>query len=167
MNYGNKIRMLREVLELSQEELAYKLSINDRTVSYWENDQRSISKKHLILLIRELGVNPFWIMWDSSKFANKNIAYIENFIRTEMPKEFTLISPEHMKSYYPDSEGNVELFYSGSIIIFDSLDDFIYDENEFREKATELINDIELLIPHVETLKDKMDKLKTLLRQKI
>jgi len=167
MNYGNKISLLREVLELSQEELAYKLSINNRTISYWENNQREISKKHLILLIKELGVNPFWIMWDSSKFANKNISSIEDLIRKELPEEFNYKVSGFMKPYYPDADGYIEVFYNGSILTKDLLDDFVYDENEFREKAKELINDIELLIPSVETLKDKMDKLKTLLAQKI
>lgn len=167
MKYGERIRTLREVLELSQEELANKLSINPRTVSYWENNQREISKDHLVLLINDLGVNPFWLMWDCSKFANKNIDFIENFLRLEITSFFMNKKIVDTKHFHPDRHGNVEVFYSGQIEFFDLLDDFVYDENDFIEEAGKLISEIDDLLPHVETLKTKISQLKKLFDQRL
>lgn len=165
--YGMKLDFLRQILEITQEELAKKISVNYRTVSYWENEQRPITRKGLISLIKNLGVNPFWIMWDSSKFANINLAYIKSFIKKEIPEEFRNLPSEVLSSYYPDKEGNIDIFYSGSMSCIDTLNDYKYDENILKEKALRLINEIEEIIPYVNKLEDKMKELKILLDQKI
>lgn len=132
--YGDKLKFLRDVLEISQEELADKISVNTRTISYWEKEQRPITKKGLLTLIKELGVNPFWIMWDSSKFANRNLTYIESFIKEELPEEFRNKPAEIITSLYPNKNGEVEMFYLGNIFVKDSLNDFIYDEDDLKKQ---------------------------------
>lgn len=48
--YKNTIRIIREELMLTQQELADKLKVSRQTVSAWEHNRQVISDNHLLAL---------------------------------------------------------------------------------------------------------------------
>jgi transcriptional regulator with XRE-family HTH domain len=60
---GETIRMLRELKEWTQEELAEHSGINSKNISMLENDRIDIGKKRAIQLANAFGVHPAIIMF--------------------------------------------------------------------------------------------------------
>jgi transcriptional regulator with XRE-family HTH domain len=60
---GEAIRMLRELKNWTQEELAKKSGIDAKNISLLENDRIEIGKKRAVQLARAFGVHPAIIMF--------------------------------------------------------------------------------------------------------
>ena len=50
LNMGQKLKMFREINNLSQEELGQKLNVSDKTISAWETSERDISLPNAIII---------------------------------------------------------------------------------------------------------------------
>lgn len=84
--YGTKIRMLRELRGLSQENIAAQLGIAQNTYSKIENNQTKLSTEMLEKIATELGVSPADIMSHEPTVVNfapnqgtQGIGHIEHF----------------------------------------------------------------------------------------
>jgi len=60
---GETIRMLRELKEWTQEQLAEKSGINAKNISMLENDRVDIGKKRAVQLANAFGIHPAIIMF--------------------------------------------------------------------------------------------------------
>lgn len=54
---GNRIKRLRQILDLSQEEFANKIGANQRYLSYWELGKRNISIEYLMKIHTEFNIS--------------------------------------------------------------------------------------------------------------
>jgi transcriptional regulator with XRE-family HTH domain len=84
--YGIKIRMVRELRGLSQENVAQRLGIAQNTYSGYENNQIKISAEMLQKVAEVLDVSPMDLMSQQPAIINlqsnhgtQGIAHIENF----------------------------------------------------------------------------------------
>ncbi len=91
--YGVKIRMVRELRGLSQENVAMRLGIAQNTYSGYENNQIKISAEMLEKVADVLEVSPMDLMNQQPAIINlqsnhgtQGIAHIENFYSVQ--KEF-------------------------------------------------------------------------------
>ena len=60
---GETIRMLRELMNWTQEELAKRSGINSKNISLLENNNIDIGKKRATLLAHAFGIHPAIIMF--------------------------------------------------------------------------------------------------------
>ena len=71
--FTKKVKKVRNLLNLSQEEMAKKFDVNDRMISYWEQGQRGFKIDILEKFINLLKVNPYWLLWDEKLNSFDNI----------------------------------------------------------------------------------------------
>jgi transcriptional regulator with XRE-family HTH domain len=71
MDIGNRIRMRREELEMSQSELARKVGYTSRTtINKIERDGRGISQDKIVAIAKALKVTPSYLMgWEDEEVA--------------------------------------------------------------------------------------------------
>jgi transcriptional regulator with XRE-family HTH domain len=71
MDIGNRIRMRREELEMSQSELARKVGYTSRTtINKIERDGRGISQDKIVAIAKALKVTPSYLMgWEDEEAA--------------------------------------------------------------------------------------------------
>ena len=71
MDIGNRIRMRREELEMSQSELARKVGYTSRTtINKIERDGRGISQDKIVAIAKALKVTPSHLMgWEDEEVA--------------------------------------------------------------------------------------------------
>ena len=73
MNYGDKLRNLREELELTQQEIADKISINRVQYNQYENDYNTIPLRHLVKLCNFFNVSLDYIFDFTSKLQYNKV----------------------------------------------------------------------------------------------
>lgn len=83
MTIGNRIRVRREELGLSQEELAHKLGYKSKaSISKIELGERQLRQKNILAIADALQTTPSYIMgWDNKKSENGKLMTIGNRIR--------------------------------------------------------------------------------------
>ena len=59
---GKRLRILRELLDISQNQLAKKLGVAQNTLSQWERGERDIPTSILLKLHSITGVNLHWLL---------------------------------------------------------------------------------------------------------
>lgn len=71
MDIGNRIRMRREELQMSQSELARKVGYTSRTtINKIERDGRGISQDKIVAIAKALKVTPSYLMgWEDEEVA--------------------------------------------------------------------------------------------------
>ena len=85
MQYGEKIRMIREIRGFSQEDMASKLDMAQNTYSRIEKNQTKLTAEILERLAKELGVSPVDILSTEPAIVNFGTVHgtlqgnIENF----------------------------------------------------------------------------------------
>lgn len=107
MTIGNRIRIRREELGLSQEELAHKLGYTSRvSISNIENDRRALRQKSIKAIADALQTTPSYIMgWEEEK-SSENDDNLKSAI-IEMVKN---IPPEKREDFIRYLETTVKLF---------------------------------------------------------
>ena len=89
--YGEKIKMIRELRNLSQEHVAERLGIRQNTYSKIENNQSKLTAETLQKLADVLEVSPMDIMnhqpaiinFQPNQGTQQSIGYIETFISSQ------------------------------------------------------------------------------------
>lgn len=89
--YGEKIRMIREIRNYSQEHMADRLGIKQNSYSKIENNQTKLTTEMLQKIADALGVSPMDIMnqqpaiinLQSNQGTQHAIGYIETFVSTQ------------------------------------------------------------------------------------
>ncbi len=86
--HGDKIRLVREMRGLSQENVAAKLGIGQNTYSRIETNQAKLESRMLVKIAEVLEVSPMDILssqpaiinFQSNKGTQQSIGYVENVI---------------------------------------------------------------------------------------
>ena len=63
--FTKKVKKVRNLLNLSQEEMAKKFDVNDRMISYWEQGQRGFKIDILEKFIKQIKTKEREIIWQS------------------------------------------------------------------------------------------------------
>lgn len=67
--FGLRVKEIRKILNLSQTELGEIVSENQRTISYIEDGERSVTCSFALMLEEKLNVNLIWFLkGDGEKF---------------------------------------------------------------------------------------------------
>ena len=67
--FGLRVKEIRKILNLSQTELGEIVSENQRTISYIEDGERSVTCSFALMLEEKLNVNLLWFLkGDGEKF---------------------------------------------------------------------------------------------------
>lgn len=96
MTIGNRIRVRREELGLSQEELAHKLGYKSKaSISKIELGERQLRQKNILAIADALQTTPSYIMgWDNKKSENGELMTIGN--RIQIRREELGLSQEEL-----------------------------------------------------------------------
>lgn len=168
---SSKIRKIREVLKMSQEEFGKKTNTNQRTVSYFEGKFRKITTDFICKLVLDIKVNPYWLLWDDSRTTKANLSTIVKFMRTlwlvnDGDTEWSVPDGEILINDFckPNQNGELNIFLpSASIDMRDKLDNFIYNNEKLKQQAIIILNEIEEFKPTLARMYDKIDELKEIL----
>lgn len=79
LTMGQKLKMFREIENLSQEELGQKLNVSDKTISAWENEERDISLPNATLIAEFFNIPKEYFVFDENK--NKISSETKNKIK--------------------------------------------------------------------------------------
>ena len=85
LTMGQKLKMFREIENLSQEELGQKLNVSDKTISAWENEERDISLPNATLIAEFFNIPKEYFVFDenenkmSSETKNKIQKYLSDY----------------------------------------------------------------------------------------
>ncbi len=95
MNYGNKLRYLREEKELTQQEIANIIKINRVQYNQYENDYNTIPLRHLVNLCNYFNVSLDYILdfTDTMQYDNIRMDIDANLLKQrlkEARKHFNL-----------------------------------------------------------------------------
>ena len=84
LSMGQKLKMLREINNLSQEELGAKLNLSDKTISAWENEDREINLSNAKLICGLFNIpNSYFVFNEGYEKLNNDIkSLIDNYIQT-------------------------------------------------------------------------------------
>lgn len=79
MNAGDNIKKLREIHDLTQEQLADKLGVTRESVVKWESGKINIRDRHVSKLVEIYGIDPDDIKSENYGLAAKSLAETPNF----------------------------------------------------------------------------------------
>lgn len=88
---GQRIRELRKEHNLTQQQFAALLNLNDSTISLYENEKREPEFHTLVKIADYFNVTVDWLL---GRVDNKNIAIIEN---EYVPKDLLNVGVEYLK----------------------------------------------------------------------
>lgn len=159
---SSKITKIRSLLKITQTDFGNRLKINPRTVSYLENGERNITVSIISKLVLEFKVNPYWLLWDDLKNTKTNYNIGSKFIRSlELASEESIYISDFDK---PDKDGELNIFLSGAgIVMRDKIDNFVYSNEELKQQAVIILDEIEEFRPILSKMYDKIDELKKIL----
>ena len=93
LSMGQKLKMLREINELSQDELGKKLNVSDKTISAWENEEREISLNDAKAICELFDVPNSYFVFNENfnsinyELQNRIKAYLEDYkLRSKIEK---------------------------------------------------------------------------------
>lgn len=91
--FGQKVRQLRKLANISQEKLAESAGLSTKTISYIENSKNTISFNKLPLIANALGV-PVYKLFVFSDFSNDTDTRkeLEELLNSATEKELRVIS---------------------------------------------------------------------------
>ena len=104
--FTKKVKKVRNLLNLSQEEMAKKFDVNDRMISYWEQGQRGFKIDILEKFINLLKVNPYWLLWDERLNSFDNIIEISSFLELKF-KQYYIDNKDFELMIYPNERHGV------------------------------------------------------------
>lgn len=160
---GEKVKVLRELMELTLSEFANKAQTNYRMVSHYEKGERGIKSDFVVKLIFNLKVNPYWLFWDDSKTARENIETIRVYI-SSLEKEAGKSIFISDKFDLPDNNGELNIFLSGAnMSLRDKIENYIYDSDDLKIKAIDIIARLEKASPILVSIYDDINELKKIL----
>ncbi|MFA6759793.1 MAG: helix-turn-helix transcriptional regulator [Sulfuricurvum sp.] len=159
---SSKITKVRNFLKMSQAEFGQKINTNQRTVSYLENGDRIITAEIICKLVLDVKVNPYWLLWDELKNTKANLSISKKFVRS-----LILVTEKdlHISDFdKPDKNGELNIFLAGAgIVMRDKIDNFVYSNEELKQQAVAILNEIEEFKPTLARMYDKIDELKEIL----
>lgn len=88
--FGTKLRKLRKENELTQQQLADKLNVTKGTVSAYETNAKYPSIEVLIKITNVFNISADYLLGlsETSKFENSKLTDEQNFLITELVKQF-------------------------------------------------------------------------------
>ncbi len=78
LSMGRKLKMFREIFNMSQEELGKKLNVSDKTISAWENEERDISLQNAISIAKLFNIPKEYFVF------NENLSKLDGDLRKKM-----------------------------------------------------------------------------------
>ncbi|EGO63594.1 helix-turn-helix domain-containing protein [Acetonema longum] len=75
MKFGDKVKHARELLQISQEELATKVGATQSYITHIENNRRTPKIEKVVILARALNVPPSYLLDDAVDASNNRSAY--------------------------------------------------------------------------------------------
>ena len=103
MNFGEKLKTLREYKKITQKELALKLGVTQRTISYYENNTTKPNNIDFITnLAMALGVSLDELIDSEDDKADSKIhKLIEKLIKDTLIKNIIWLDIKHSYRYEP------------------------------------------------------------------
>ena len=160
--FTKKVKKVRNLLNLSQEEMAKKFDVNDRMISYWEQGQRGFKIDILEKFINLLKVNPYWLLWDERLNSFDNIIEISSFLELKFKQYYIDNKDLLFKDLRPNDNGNIKIFINGNVHS-ETIPNYPDGIQNFKETAEILLADIKMLKPYVNEFIDKVSDLEELL----
>lgn len=165
LTMGQKLKMLREINNLSQEQLGQKLHVTDKTISAWETGEREINLTNAKTICELFNIpNSYFVFNENFKSVNSSLqTQIRDYIkelefRNKIEKIINMCKQKinddkitFKKDYLPVFDFNSKLFISYGLFDADNLpvksikkcglraNDFYYDleidDNNLENKA--------------------------------
>lgn len=121
---GNRIKYLRELLKITQQDFAYRIRIKQNTVASYESGRIKPSPSVISLICKEFDVNECWISsGKGTVFLSKDIAVLN-----ELAKHYNL-NEESMKfisdfcNLSPDAQGLIRNYVTNNLLTKKDLPD--------------------------------------------
>lgn len=127
MNIGERIKLIRKELGLSQSEFGKKIGKGKVAISQIENGKAGLSKSNVKLICQGFNVNQLWLTEEKGEIFNNSEQVINNFA-----KHFKLsdTSKNIIERYVSMNSSKREL-------IDDFINVFFNIANEYKSKKTE------------------------------
>jgi len=103
---GERIKLLRKHLGLTQKEFAKRIGVIDRLVSKWEKGANDPTTKSLLLIAKEFNVNLHWLLTGEG----------EMFIRKETPSTGVLSSSIIDRELFQRITETIEEYYKAGLL---------------------------------------------------
>ena len=111
-NVGQRLKLLRETLNLSQAKLAKKLKVSQSAISKWESGERDIPTAILVRLKKEFGVNLNWLLSGEGKMFSANSEPTN--LTPELVDFFKHIPPETQRKFVEFFKDTLEFLSKSS-----------------------------------------------------
>ncbi len=130
MSIGERIKFLRNKLELNQTDFAEKIGFKQTAIGLWENGQRSVSDSAIILICEKYGVSEEWLRNGTGEM----FAESDESILSELSKEYNLDGMQRLVIESVLRMNDLERRALKSFL-HNMVDGLLADENyvEFRE----------------------------------
>ena len=89
-SFGTRVRYLRKLAGLSQEQLAEQTGLSTKTISYIENSKNTLSFNKLPLIAKALGVPVYKLFVFTDSDNNKEV--LESLLNSATDKEINAIA---------------------------------------------------------------------------
>lgn len=126
LTMGQKLKMFRDINNLSQEQLGHKLNVTDKTISAWENGEREINLSNAKAICELFDIpNSFFVFNENFKSINISLqTQIRNYLKNlEFTNKVDTIIQNCKKKLTAD----------GLPVKKEYLPTFNYDENMFTQ----------------------------------
>lgn len=164
--FTKKVKKVRNLLNLSQEEMAKIFDVNDRMISYWEQGQRGFKIDILEKFINLLKVNPYWLLWDEKLNSFDNIIGISSFLELNFKQYYINNKDLLFKDLRPNDNGNIKIFINENVYN-ETIPNYPNGIQDFKDTAETLLADIKMLKPYVNEFMNKVSELEDLLSKEI
>ena len=67
LTMGKKLRMFRELANLTQEQLGEQLNVSEKTISAWENEEREISLQNAKRICEQFSISEIYFVFNEGK----------------------------------------------------------------------------------------------------
>lgn len=86
--YSERIKQIRQTLDLSVAKLSKKIGIAERTIVSYEYEGRTPSLDFLVQMCKKLNINPSWFLFGEGKMFKNDVTQIEQI--KQIKKELLL-----------------------------------------------------------------------------
>lgn len=141
MTIGNRIRLIRKQAGLNQTEFGAKIGLKQTAIGLYENDQRGVADRTILLICEKFGINETWLRTGNGEMFVED----DNTLLDQLSKQYNLddFSRRFIKTYIklPEAQKKAVKDFAYAVFASETKDVEIASEPSFshnnRHELTE------------------------------
>ncbi len=144
MTIGNRIRLIRKQAGLNQTEFGAKIGLKQTAIGLYENDQRGVADRTILLICEKFGINETWLRTGNGEMFVED----DNTLLAQLSKQYNLddFSRRFIETYIklPEAQRKAVTDFAYAVFASETKDVEITSEPSFSHNNRHELTDAEI-----------------------